>query len=214
MIRYPWLRESRKLLPLCLALFSAGIVMAEENFVALDGFTSASQDRGLKVLGGKVYPTYAVIEWWDYYANGQVHELKWGTSESYGSTMNLKPFTRRTNVIDTIKLLEKNTKYYAAFHRTYTSKNKDITTKFEFTTPDENSTGINPGVTLRSRQLAAGEHAALFTLAGKPVAEASTKTPLTFSGAFRKKVAPGLYIARVMDRSNRPSPSFRCVIGE
>jgi len=113
----------------------------------IDGVTAASGARGLTIRGGKAYADSATITWWDYYNNGQVHDLLWGTTESYGNTKSLKPFTARTDVTTTIKGLQPNTKYYAAIHRTYPSKGSDVTTKFQFTTTAAASTNKPPVIT-------------------------------------------------------------------
>lgn len=112
----------------------------------IDAVTSASGSQGLKIKGGKAYADSAEIIWWDYYNNGQIHELKWGTSENYDSTRNLKPFSARTDITTKIRGLKPNTKYFAEFHRTYQSKNANVTTKFQFTTAAGSAAANKPPV--------------------------------------------------------------------
>lgn len=195
----------------------SGLLFAE-NTVKIDAITTASWEtklpdhKGLKINGGTVYPTYAEIEWWDYYKNGDAQELKWGKTSTYDSTRNLQPVTAKTNTITKITGLEPKTKYYAEFHRIYGSK-ADISTKFEFTTP-EATTDIAPAAKLTATpKLSAGTHVALFSITGQRVTILATNRYLAASALFAGTVAPGLYVARVLDANNMPIHSYQCMIG-
>lgn len=116
---------------ICAVLLATGAYQCLFAQNTIDAFSSAS--RKLNVTGGKAYADSAVLTWTDGYTNGTIEELLWGTSTSYGNTINLKPVNRSTNTT-VIKGLTPNTKYYAAFHRTYQSKGSNVTTAFQFTT--------------------------------------------------------------------------------
>lgn len=89
--------------------------------IEIDGVTSASNRFRIDKI--YVYPTSAIIKWWDYYNNGEKHMLYWGkTADKYTDSMDLKPFNRQTDVYDTIKNLTPNTKYYCEIYRTYLKK--------------------------------------------------------------------------------------------
>lgn len=102
-----------------------------QTFNDIDAVSSAS--KRLKIIGGKAYTEYAEVIWNDYYSNGDEHTLKWGTTTSYGNKINLKPFTKKSDVKTKINNLSPDTKYYGQFYRPY--KNKSHKTNFTFTTP-------------------------------------------------------------------------------
>ena len=104
--------------------------LSGQSYNIIDAVTSASGK--LNLIGGDAYPTFAVIRWKDAYNNGTEHLIKYGTTSSFGSQINLKPFSANTVVIDTLPDLTAGTRYYGQFYRTY--KGHSYTTDFSFTT--------------------------------------------------------------------------------
>ncbi|MCX7726252.1 MAG: hypothetical protein N2053_05335 [Chitinispirillaceae bacterium] len=103
------------------------------NYTKVDAFTSAS--KYLKIDSILVYSDSAIVYWWDYYNNGDVHLIKWGTTkEVYTDSIDLLPFVEKTRVQTVIKPLTPETHYYAEFFRVY-NRGKPVRTMFEFTTP-------------------------------------------------------------------------------
>lgn len=194
----------------------SGVSFAQNT---IDAITTASWDtklpahKGLKINSGTVYSTYAEIEWWDYYSDGDVQELKWGKTASYDSTKDLQPFTEQTNIITKITGLEPKTKYYAEFHRTYGDE-ADISTKFEFTTPEATSTTLPQPQLTKTQTLSTGTQVALFSITGQRIAIQTTNRYLAASALFSGAVAPGLYVARVFNANNTAIHTYQCVIGK
>jgi hypothetical protein len=202
-------------------LYSIAVIFCLSGFlfaeVTIDAFTSASTK--FKIVSGKVLETSAEIVWWDYYSNGILQELKWGKTATYDSIKNLQDFTRQTNITTKITGLEPKTKYYAEFHRTYekgsgsTLKTINLSHKFEFTTPEATTSTIPQPQLQKTTNIATGTHVALFSITGQRIAILATNRYLAASALFAGKVAPGLYIARVLDANNMPIHSYQCMIG-
>lgn len=96
----------------------------------IDGMTSASKE--FKIVKGTAFETYATITWNDNYSDGTKQVIKYGTTASYGTEINLKPFTANKDITTKIQNLTQNTTYYAQFYRTYgsnTISNVDFTFK-------------------------------------------------------------------------------------
>lgn len=103
------------------------------SYIKIDAFTSAS--KYLKIDSVLVYSDSAIVYWWDYYNNGDLHLIKWGTnSEVYTDSIDLIPFDEKTRVQTTLRSLTPETHYYAEFFRVY-NRGNPVRTKFEFTTP-------------------------------------------------------------------------------
>jgi hypothetical protein len=98
------------------AVITSGIA-TPVNYNPIDAVTSAS--TRLKIIGGQAYANSAQITWWDFYSNGDQQLLKYGTTTAYGLTINLKPFTEKTNITTTIPNLLSNTTYYYQIFRFY-----------------------------------------------------------------------------------------------
>jgi hypothetical protein len=116
-------------------VFFAWHSFSQDNCVSIpdiDGLTTASEM--FKIVSGQACHRQAKITWWDNYSNGNIQELRYGTTTSYGTTINLKPFTRRTNITTTIPDLTPNTKYYAQFYRVYNNNTKPLA--FTFSTSE------------------------------------------------------------------------------
>jgi hypothetical protein len=117
------------------ALFSSALLfytIAEDcdSIPDINGMTSAS-DR-FEIYGGEACEKYMVIQWEDYYNNGNEQELRYGTTQSYGTTIDLQPFQRQTPITTTIEDLTPDTKYYAQFYRHYYNNYRHV--EFTFTT--------------------------------------------------------------------------------
>lgn len=112
------------------SLFFYTIAENCDSIPGINGKTSAS--RKFEIYGGEACETYMKIQWEDDYSNGNQHELRYGTTISYGSSVNLKPFQRRTPITTTVQNLTPETKYYAQFFRRYGNANKHV--EFTFTT--------------------------------------------------------------------------------
>jgi hypothetical protein len=100
------------------------------NYNPIDAVTSAS--TRLQIKSGKAFADSAQITWWDYYSNGDIQTIKYGTSTAYGSTINLQPFTEKTDITTTIPNLLPNTTYFYQFYRFY--EDLEHTTDGSFTT--------------------------------------------------------------------------------
>ena len=184
------------------------IVSAQNS---IDAVTSASGD--LKLKSGKAYATEAVIVWSDHRSNGTVQTLEWGTSDSYGESMNLKPLTRDVDITDTLKPLTPSTKYYAKFHRVYPMRNADITTTFEFTTTA--STPVVPFAESHAFFSAPkATHLSLFSTNGRRIAELSYSDRAITLEDLKGIVTPGLYIAVTSDDNHRQLQSSKVIIGK
>ncbi|MCX7727419.1 MAG: hypothetical protein N2053_11305 [Chitinispirillaceae bacterium] len=177
-------------------IFSTLIILLTSHFtysqIELDGVTSAS--TRLKINKIYVYPTKAIIKWWDYYNNGDKHMLYWGKTENkYTDSMDLKPFNRQTDVYDTIKNLSPGTKYYCEIYRTYTRKNSVVHTKFTFTTPNETAVLYNG---IKNRDFLMKEKITIFSVNGKKVVEidASFLTLSQIKNYIATIVPKGVYI--------------------
>jgi hypothetical protein len=188
------------------AVFS--IVTAQNT---IDAVSSASGE--LKLKSGKAYATEAIVVWSDNRSNGPVQCIDWGTTSSYGATLNLKPVTRNVDNTDTLKPLTPSTKYYARFHRTYPSKNVDLSTTFQFTTTA--GTRVVPSIERHSLSDAPkAAYISLFSTDGRKIIE------LPFSGRyinahdFQGLVIPGLYIAVTSDVHYRQLRSLKVMIGK
>jgi hypothetical protein len=118
----------KKQLTIMFGLCAALSLSAQSN--PIDAVTSASGK--LQILGGQAFTDYAEVQWKDDYNNGSTHLLKYGTSQSYGSEINLFPFARRTTITTTISDLTPGTLYYGQFYRVYEGSAR--TTNFQFTT--------------------------------------------------------------------------------
>lgn len=106
-----------------------------ENVYTFDAFTSASE--ALEVYGGSIYPTYAIVQWWEWYEDEPhvgTYQLQWGTESGlFTDTIDLKPFERKTVTATTISPLADNTTYHARFFRVF--EEEATITEFEFKTP-------------------------------------------------------------------------------
>lgn len=109
-----------------------------QEYNDIDGVSSAS--KRFKINGGKAYSNYAEIVWNDNYSNGSIHVIKYGLTNSYKNSVNLKPFNKKTNITTKIENLLPDTTYYGQFYRKYGSKT--IKTNFTFKTAKE-ATGIS-----------------------------------------------------------------------
>lgn len=195
---------------LLILLFNISVFAEEYN--EIDAVTSSS--TRFKIHGGKVYKTYAEVEWEDYYSNGTVHELLWGESSSFGKTINLLPFQSKTTVTTKIEGLTPGKTYQAAIHRVYPRKSKDITTKFEFTAPDDAVPVNEVKKNNYSPVLEKGTYVALFTISGEKIASQLTTRVYNAEAVFYGKAARGTYIARITDAKNRVLHSYVCMINK
>jgi hypothetical protein len=99
-----------------LALITYGIG-APANFNPIDAVTSAS--TRLTIKSGQAYADSAQITWWDFYSNGDQQLLKYGTTTAFSATIDLQPFTAKTDITTSIPNLQPNTTYYYQFYRFY-----------------------------------------------------------------------------------------------
>ena len=203
--RHPFISKKSFLLLLPVFLSITGVSFAQND---IDAVSSAS--GRLNIKGGKAYATYAEIIWQDYYSNGDIHELRWGKTAEFGNNMDLKPFTRRTDVTTKIEGLEEDTKYYAEIYREFQRENAYVSTKFEFTT--SSSSAVVPAFKKGVSEFSSKTHIVLYSISGKKIAAAAYRNRSVIT-TFNGNVAPGLYIARIVDEANRQVRSFQCMIG-
>jgi hypothetical protein len=104
--------------------------MAANPCNEIDAVTSAS--GMFRVIGGEACAASATVIWNDVFSDGTQHLIKYGKTTSYGSVINLKPFTEGADITTTIPNLESNTPYYGQFFRVY--EGETYTTDFTFKT--------------------------------------------------------------------------------
>ena len=167
-------------------------IIQGQQYNNIDAVTSASKDLSIK--GGKAWADSAEITWNDAWSNGSAQILRWGVSATYGSQVNLKPFTDGTDVTTTLKGLLPSTKYYAEFFRSWEGHN--VLTDLTFTTASANGV-IFPQRQAVIRPLAKGAVLDVYTSAGRLVRAVPLIAP-TFGNApvsqFQNRLATGTYI--------------------
>ena len=177
----------------------------------IDAVSSASGE--LKLKSGKAYATEAIVVWSDNRSNGPVQCIDWGTTSSYGATLNLKPVTRNVDNTDTLKPLTPSTKYYARFHRTYPSKNADLSTTFQFTTTAGTAvapSNLNHTLLHESKPV----RISLFSTDGRKIIELPISNRYINARDFQGVVTPGLYFAVTSDNNYRQLRSIKVMIGK
>lgn len=127
------------IVPVYLSLVAVYGAMAGTPCNPIDAVTSASQM--LEIKGGEACATSATVIWNDQYSDGSQQLLKYGTTTTYGKTINLLPFTENTDITTNIPNLTSNTQYFAQFYRTY--EGEVHTTNFKFLTAGNNAVREN-----------------------------------------------------------------------
>lgn len=189
---------------------------ATEQFNEIDAFTSPSVYHSLKIDRSKVYKTYAVINWKEYYNSFNVDAFKllWGTQKTaYSDTLDLfsrlsppikdsvgtQPFTA-----DTLKNLKENTEYYAEFYMNY--NRKLYKQEFRFNTPPL-PTVAPVGIRFAHRkpqQLTINRvaHVGVYDVSGKLVGGSPELMHRTAFAAYTNSLPAGTYISRFTDAQN------------
>ncbi len=206
-----------------LLIFGVVHLFAEncDSLSDIQGMTSASQR--LKIRNGYACETYVDITWWDSYSNGSEHTLKYGKTQAMGEEINLKPFSKKTNITTRIKDLEPNTTYYAQFYRKYKSRIKKLDFTFKTLEP-VSSIHLNKnripkqGISLRMTGSVlhiqnygiAAQYMVLFNMQGKSL----LKQPINGShiSINLSKLAKGMY-QMSFQRDGRTVKNKRVLIG-
>jgi hypothetical protein len=187
--------------------------MAANPCNAIDAVTSASEM--LHIIGGEACATSASVQWNDVFNDGTSQLLKYGKTTSYGSTINLKPFTEGTDITTTIPNLTSNTPYFGQFFRVY--EGVTHTTEFTFTTSGANAIReFRRQGTMRPPSITVGSSAfildvqpgspvgiALYSLTGERIA--SQNTVAGRSVDFANIVPAGVYLCKVTTASGMVS---------
>lgn len=171
--------------------FHLSPAQSQENIDTLDAFTSAS--KALEVAGGTIYPTYAIVQWKEYYEDEphvEVYQLQWGTEpETFTNVIDLKPYERKTFTTTTISPLNDNTQYYARFYRVYEEKAK--TTDFDFKTPEFPDAVSQPVLTIYNKNDILKQPSVLYMLNGRVLRH---NQPDTYPFTLINKTASGIYL--------------------
>jgi hypothetical protein len=194
-------------------------VMAANPCNVIDAVTSASEM--LHIKGGEACATSASVVWNDYYCDGTQQLIKYGKTTSYGSVINLKPFTEGTDITTDIPNLVSNTPYYGQFFRVY--EGVTHTTDFTFNTsgaalretPQRGSMqppSIRVGSAVFTLDVQAGSTVgiALYSLTGARIALQNTVADRSVE--FAKIVPAGVYLCKVTTASG--TISHATVIGK
>jgi hypothetical protein len=193
-------------------MFLASMAMSQTNSNSIDAVSSASGK--FQLMGGEAFSTYAVVTWQDEYNNGSTHALKYGINSVDENSINLKPFSKNNDVVDTLPDLTPATQYVAEFVRTYEGNSHNAS--FTFTTPEEVVSVKAVSFTIAKSGITPGSVVFLYNQAGQKIADISSNEYVQMvSDKTRQRsvnISTGVYLAIWTDSQSKAMQSRRLVI--